>query len=233
MQQPPRDYTRRYRHTSAASSGDDSQRQKRVFSRDQLPDETIHQPPGAMFILGGLGLLIGLFANVWQIFTSFSAFFSMFVSGKQYEHMKPLDKIGANPIIFAICLLIAVSFQMALLFLVFRINNDWKKNRAQGEKLGTNAKHTAVEVAQHIPLVLLWSVIGFIADTVGDYTFINIYTSDAFLLFMYGAALYASSTIMLTRSLEYFWAGIVASELWHRWKLHGQQQGHPQRPQGV
>lgn len=228
-QQPPRDYTRRNRTTSGGSGT----QQKRVFSRNQLPDETIHQPPGAMFALGGLGLLIGVFANFWQVFTSFSAFFNMFITGKQYEKMKALDKIGANPIIFAICLLIAISFQMALLFLVFRIHNDWKKNRAQGEKTGSNAKHTAVEVAQHIPLILLWGVLGFIADTVGDYTFIGIYTSDPFLLFMYGAALYASSTIMLTRSLEYFWAGIVATELWHRWKLHGRSQAHTQKTQGV
>ncbi len=65
-----------------------------------------------------------------------------------------------------------------------------------------------------MPLVLFWGVLGFIADTVGDYTFLNIYTDNWFLLFMYGCALYASTTIMFARSIEYLWAGFVALEKW-------------------
>jgi hypothetical protein len=63
-----------------------------------------------------------------------------------------------------------------------------------------------------VPLVLIWGALGFIADTVGDYTFISLYSSDFFLQFMYGTALYASSTIMLARAIEYIWAGIISYE---------------------
>src|SRR5947199_166572 len=42
-----------------------------------LPDDTVFVPPLSMFLLGGGGILVALGANVWQVFTSFSAFFSM------------------------------------------------------------------------------------------------------------------------------------------------------------
>src|SRR5205809_3704352 len=134
--------------------------------------------------------------------------------------MKAIDRVGAQPLISIICALIAISFQFAILFLVFRIERDWKDNKVRNQSGVDAAKSTAIEIVQHIPLVLFWGVLGFIADTVGDYTFLNIYTDNWFLLFMYGCALYASSTIMFTRSIEYLWAGFVALERWKAFKSY-------------
>jgi hypothetical protein len=185
-----------------------------------LPDDTIFVPPISMFLLGGGGILVALGANIWQVFTSFSAFFTMFTQGSNYQAMKAIDKVGAQPLISIICALIAISFQFATLFLVFRIERDWKNSTAKKQNGIDAAKSTAVEIVQHVPLVLFWGVLGFIADTVGDYTFLNIYTDNWFLLFMYGCALYASSTIMFARSIEYLWAGFVALERWKAFKAH-------------
>jgi hypothetical protein len=185
-----------------------------------MPDDTIFVPPISMFLLGGSGILVALGANIWQVFTSFTAFFSMFTQGSNYRAMKPLDQVGAQPLISIICALIAISFQLAVLFLVFRIERDWKNSKAKKQNGVDAAKSTAIEIVQHVPLVLFWGVLGFIADTVGDYTFLNIYTDNWFLLFMYGCALYASSTIMFARSIEYLWAGFVALERWKAFKVH-------------
>ncbi len=179
-----------------------------------LPDDTVFVPPLSMFLLGGGGILVALGANVWQVFTSFSAFFSMFTQGDNYQAMKPLDRIGAQPLISIVCLFIAVSFQFSILFLVFRIEHDWKNSKSRSASGVDAARSTAVEIVQHVPLVLFWGALGFIADTVGDYTFLNIYTDNWFLLFMYGCALYASTTVMFSRSIEYIWSGFVALEKW-------------------
>lgn len=186
-------------------------------------------PPISMFLLGGGGILIALGANIWQVFTSFTAFFSMFTQGSNYQAMKPIDRVGAQPLISIICALIAISFQFAILFLVFKIDRDWRNSKAKKQNGVDAAKSTAVEIVQHVPLVLFWGVLGFIADTVGDYTFLNIYTDNWFLLFMYGCALYASSTIMFARSIEYLWAGFVALERWKAFKLHLQQHAKHQK----
>lgn len=153
----------------------------------------------------------------------------MFTQGSNYQAMKAIDKVGAQPLISIICALIAISFQFAILFLVFRIERDWKNSKAKHQGGVDAAKSTAVEVVQHIPLVLFWGILGFIADTVGDYTFLNIYTDNWFLLFMYGCALYASSTIMFARSIEYLWAGFVALERWKAFKAHLYQRARNQK----
>src|SRR5258708_6203960 len=81
---------------------------------------------------------------------------------------------------------------------------------------GKAARDAVVEVVQQTDLVLIWSLLGFIVDTVGDYTFISLYTggTDAgtaiFLIFIYSVALYALSTIGFVRSLEYVWSGFAA-----------------------
>jgi hypothetical protein len=216
MQQ--RQYTRREgspkNYTGKHGRGD------KTTKGHSLPDDTIFVPPISMFLLGGGGILVALGANVWQVFTSFTAFFTMFTQGSNYQAMKAIDRVGAQPLISIICALIAISFQFAILFLVFRIERDWKDNKVRNQSGVDAAKSTAIEIVQHIPLVLFWGVLGFIADTVGDYTFLNIYTDNWFLLFMYGCALYASSTIMFTRSIEYLWAGFVALERWKAFKSY-------------
>ncbi len=206
----PKNYTSKHKH----GGGD------KTTKGHSLPDDTIFVPPISMFLLGGGGILVALGANVWQVFTSFTAFFTMFTQGSNYQAMKAIDRVGAQPLISIICALIAISFQFAILFLVFRIERDWKDNKVRNQSGVDAAKSTAIEIVQHIPLVLFWGVLGFIADTVGDYTFLNIYTDNWFLLFMYGCALYASSTIMFTRSIEYLWAGFVALERWKAFKSY-------------
>jgi hypothetical protein len=211
----PKNYTHRQGTGAKAAQG------------QHLPDDTVFVPPLSMFLLGGGGILVALGANVWQVFTSFSAFFSMFTQGDNYKAMKPLDRIGAQPLISIVCLFIAVSFQFAILFLVFRIERDWKDSKSKHQHGVDAARSTAVEVVQHVPLVLFWGVLGFIADTVGDYTFLNIYTDNWFLLFMYGCALYASTTIMFARSIEYLWAGFVALEKWKAFQARLRAQAAP------
>jgi hypothetical protein len=34
-----------------------------------MPDETLHQPPAAMAALGWIGVIAGVAANFWQMFT--------------------------------------------------------------------------------------------------------------------------------------------------------------------
>src|SRR5258708_5368226 len=102
------------------------------------------------------------------------------------------------------------------MFLVFRLDRSWKKNKAAGESTGKAARDAVVEVVQQTDLVLLWSLLGFIVDTVGDYTFISLFTAlietttAIFLIFIYAVALYSLSTIGFARSLEYLWAGFAA-----------------------
>jgi hypothetical protein len=184
-----------------------------------IPQDTLYVPPGSMFALGSLGVLMGVLANFWQIFTSFSAFQHLFVTGSIYQHMDPHAQSTALPIITVICALVAVAFQLAILYLVFRVDRTWKETRAQGTGRTTDtARHTAVEVMHHVPLLLIWGVLGFIADTVGDYTFISLYANAPFLQFMYGAALYASSTVMLVGAIEFLWAGMISFEKFKAWK---------------
>jgi NADH:ubiquinone oxidoreductase subunit K len=184
-----------------------------------IPQDTLYVPPGSMFVLGSLGVLMGVLANLWQIFTSFSAFQHLFVTGAIYQHMDTHAQSAALPIITIVCALVAIAFQLAILYLVFRVDRTWKETRAQGTGRATDAaRHTAVEVIHHVPLLLIWGVLGFIADTVGDYTFISLYANAPFLQFMYGAALYASSTIMLVGAIEFLWAGMISFEKFKAWK---------------
>src|SRR6266487_3069754 len=100
---------------SGGSNGQSSSGPTRVFVR-QMPDQTVHTPPGAMYIIGGLGVLLGFGANIWQMITTFTAFWTMF-----NPKGTPVDP-GKQPAIFMICGLIAVSFQFALIMLVFRLD---------------------------------------------------------------------------------------------------------------
>ncbi len=68
-------------------------------------------------------------------------------------------------------------------------------------------------------------------DTIGDSTFISIYTDDTFVLFIYMAGLYAASTVMLARSIEYIWASFVAYEKWRAFKSN-LASGHKPGQQG-
>jgi hypothetical protein len=177
---------------------------------DKLPDETVHLPPIALFALGGAGTIAGILTNIWQMITTFVAFWVLFSpKGRAIDFQK-------QPVLIAICTLIAFSFQLALAFLVFRLDHAWKRNKVETENGGRAARAAVIEVVQQTDLILLWSLLGFVVDTVGDYTFISLYTAgadwatSAFLIFMYAVALYSLSTIGFVRSLEYVWAGFSA-----------------------
>ena len=198
------------------SSGKSSGGPTRVFVR-QAPDETVHVAPGAMYLIGGSGILLGFAANGWQVVTTFTAFWMMFNPPNT-----PVD-VQKQPAIFCICGLISVSFQFALAMLTFRLDTTWKKHRIAGSSPVGNAgnaqavKSTAIEMIQHVSLVMVWGGLGFVADTIGDFTFIGAYTArldpttQTFIIFMYAVSLYALSTIAFVRSIEYMWAGFAAS----------------------
>ena len=201
---------------SGGSNGRSSSGPTRVFVR-QMPDQTVHTPPGAMYIIGGLGVLLGFGANIWQMITTFTAFWTMF-----NPKGTPVDP-GKQPAIFMICGLIAVSFQFALIMLVFRLDTTWKKHRVTGGAPGVKGtaqamRSTAIEVVQHVNLVVIWGGLGFVVDTIGDYTFIAVYTAtldpvtSTFIIFCYAVGLYALSTIAFVRSIEYLWAGFAAAD---------------------
>ena len=180
----------------------------------QMPDRTIHHPPIAMYFIGGGGVLLGLATNGWQMFTTFVAFWSLL-----NPNGTPVD-VGKQPMDFMICALIAVSFQFSLIMLVFRIDTTWKRKTAvnvKGSK-GAAFRSTAIEIVQHVNLVMVWGTIGFVVDTVGDYTFVSFYTARLdpataiFVVFLYAIGLYALSTIAFVRSIEFLWAGFRAAD---------------------
>lgn len=186
-----------------------------------LPDRTVHHVPGVMALLGGLGVVAGIAANGWQMFTTMTALYQMF-TGKA---ALPFD---LSNITFDICVFIAFSFQLALLFLVFRIDTRWKRQQTgtssakkkRGRGTASGYGFAAIEVVQHLGLFGVWVGLAFIVDTLGDYSFIVARTtyadliSAAFLIFLYAVALYALSTLAFVRSIEYLWAAAAVQEQW-------------------
>ena len=182
-----------------------------------MPDETLHQPPAAMAALGLIGVIAGVAANFWQMYTTMSAIWQMFTG-----NTSPVtDFLNVT---FDICFLIAFSFQFALLYLVFRINSRWKKQQAGGttgkKRKGAASGYAsaAVEVVQQLGLFAIWVGLAFVIDTLGDFTFISARTvnadasTSAFLVFLYAVALYALSTISFARAWEYLWAASAGSD---------------------
>ncbi len=209
---------------STGSNGAGPKQRERVFVR-QAPDETVHTAPGAMYVIGGIGTFSGFAANIWQMVTTFTAFWFIF-----NPIGTPIDA-QRQPVIFCICALIAFSFQFALTMLTWRLDTTWKKHNmrvaAGGSSGGADKaqamRNTAVEMIQHVNLVLIWGALGFVVDTIGDYTFIQSYTmhldpgTQVFVIFIYAVALYALSTIAFVRSIEYITAGFAAAHnLMHR-----------------
>jgi hypothetical protein len=181
----------------------------------QAPDTIVHTPPIVHYFIGGIGILFGFSANIWQIFTTWLALVSM---------MSPSGKIEYGSLGWkaAIAALIACATQFGLTILVWRIDTRWKQKNAASPagKPGDMIKGyglAAVEVIQHIDLVTAWGLVAFAVDTVGDYTFVAGVltgidpTRTVFLTFLYATSLYALSTIGFVRSVEYIWAGLIVS----------------------
>jgi magnesium-transporting ATPase (P-type) len=183
------------------------------------PDgESIHHPPWFTYSLAGIGVLVGIGGNLWQVFTSVIAFFNMFVQGYVYKHMAPSAQGNATAGALAVSIGMAIAFQLGVMFFVFRVHKEYKEQKV---KVGDNmqaVKTTAVQMVAHHRLLLAWSVLSFLADTVGDFTFITLLTNDPFMLLGYTLSLYAVSTILLSASLERHWAAKIALENWRAFK---------------
>jgi hypothetical protein len=195
----------------------------RVLGRG-MPDPTMHLPPTMMFVIGGIGVVGGGAANIWQMYTTISAAYQMFTGVSS----PPID---FSNIIFDICFVIAFSFQYALMMLVFRISTQWKRQQSEGKggkrrgsAVGVRGYGlAAVEVIQQLGLFAIWIGLAFIIDTLGDYNFVGSKvpasadpSTQAFLIFLYAVALYALSTLAFARAWEYMWAGFAAAEHWKR-----------------
>ncbi len=213
----PYNYTKRTAHSTGStnSSGPTTTAHGVGVSKSpQMPDRTIHHPPIAMYVIGGGGVLLGIATNFFQMFTTFIAFW-----GILNPNGTPVD-LGKQPMDFAICAFIALSFQFSLIVLTFRIDTTWKRKNASTAtgSSGNAIKSTAIEIVQHVNLVTIWGLLGFVVDTIGDYTFVSTYTAKLdpynaiFIVFLYAVALYSLSTIAFVRSIEFLWAGFRAAD---------------------
>lgn len=206
MTQAPRDYTSRFK---GARTGGSASSSTSFAAKPKGPDSVVHHPPAVLFVIGGGGCLCGIATNLWQVFTTFMALWIMFNVGATPGG----GGIGfwqRQPIIAAICLLIAFCAQYFLQLLVFKIDSGWKKERESGKSSGGAILGSVVHIVQQTDLITILSVLAFVVDTVGDFTFISVYTSSIFLIFAYAVALYAFSTLGFVRGIEYLWAGWAA-----------------------
>jgi hypothetical protein len=202
QQSTPRDYTSRFKGGSGSQA-------RASTASSKGPDATIHHPPAVLIGLGSIGGLAGIAANLWQWFTTFIALWTMFNIGANTYDVRSFWQ--RQPAIASVCLLISFCAQLFLQFLVFRLDSAWKTQYSEGGKSKAGAFMGAtVQIVQQTDLVTLISIGALIVDTVGDFTFISLYTSNIFLILTYAVALYALSTLGFVRSIEYLWAGFAA-----------------------
>ncbi len=190
------------------------------FKPFEADSESVHHPPWFSYSLAGFGVLCGIGANGWQIFTSVIAFFNMFVQGSVYKNMDTHSQGNATAGALAVSIGMSIAFQLGVMFFVFRVHQEFKEQKV---KVGDNmqaVKSTAVQMVSHHRLLLAWSLLSFIADTVGDFTFINFLSNDPLMQLGYTLSLYAVSTIILSASLERHWAAKIALENWRAFKAY-------------
>lgn len=195
-------------------------REPKGFKPFEVDAETVHHPPWFSYSLASFGVLCGIGANLWQIFTSVIAFFTMFAQGSVYKHMDPHAQGDATAGALAVSIGMSIAFQLGVMFFVFRVHQEFKEQKV---KIGDNmqaVKSTAVQMVSHHRLLLAWSVISFAADTVGDFTFINLLSNDPLMQLGYTLSLYTVSTIILSSSLERHWAAQIALENWRAFKAY-------------
>src|SRR5713101_2606012 len=195
-------------------------KESKGFKAFQADSESIHHPPWFSYSLAGIGVLCGIVANLWQVFTSVIAFFNMFVQGAVYKNMDQHSQGNATAGALTVSIGMAIAFQLGVMFFVFRVHKEYKEQKV---KIGDNmqaVKSTAVQMVAHHRLLLAWSLLSFIADTVGDFTFISLLSNDPFILLSYTLSLYAVSTIILSASLERHWAAKIALENWRAFKAY-------------
>jgi len=195
-----------------------------------MPDETLHQPPLAIFLFAGIVIFVSLLANIWQPFTTYIAIHAKIVTGATYTKMNTQGQLGSEAPITLIGIVIAVGAQLGVLYFVFRVKDEWMR-KAQGTSSSGNIVHTAIEISQHIGLVMIWVGAGFLIDTVGDITFIGLYTHDPIIMLAYMLLLYSISTVGLVGGLHLLQASIISYVKWNAWKTAVSGRGTP-KPAG-
>lgn len=186
----------------------------------QFDNGSTHHPPWFSYSLANIGVIFGISANGWQVFTSVIAFFTMFTQGAVYQHMNSKSQGTAAAAALVISIGLALAFQIGVLFLVFQVHHEYKEQKIKVGDTMQAAKVTAIQMVSHHRLLVSWSVISFIADTVGDFTFINLISNDPVMLLAYTLALYAVSTIILSASLSRQWAAKIALENWRAFRAY-------------
>ena len=174
-----------------------------------------------MFFLGGLGLFFGIMTNLTQLWTSFSAFLDMLVTGSVYLHLKSADQAKVMSVLIIMAAVIAIGVQTGVLFVAFRVDTTWKRKRAEGPHA---LRATAVELAHQPTLLLLYGAVCFIANCIGDYGFVTTYTDSLLVLFFWGLVLTAGSTLLLMEAAQYLWSGFRAYQAYKAQLLHITQQ---------
>ncbi len=82
--------------------------QHKQFTR-MKPDSSIHVPPIAMYLLGGLGVVFGFGANCWQWFTTFSAMMDIMTpNGTRVSN-------ASQPLKYVVAAIIATAMQFGIL----------------------------------------------------------------------------------------------------------------------
>jgi hypothetical protein len=208
QQQAPKDYTRRF--NKGGSSGGSTSSSTSSTAKPKGPDNVVHHPPIVLFGLGGFGFGAGILTNIWQVFTTFIALWAMFNVGSGNLNLNWQAFWQRQPVVALICLLIATCAQYFLQLLVFKLDTTWKNERAEGKTRGGALVGATVRIVQQTDIITILSFLAFVVDTVGDFTFISLYTSSIFLIFAYAVALYAFSTLGFVRGIEYLWAGWAA-----------------------
>ncbi len=178
---------------------------------------TAHTSPGLAFLLGGLGCFLALVTNLTQMWTSSSAFGEWFTGGAIYQHLKLADQVRVLPIINAAAWVMAFGVQVGVLFVAFRVDVTWRKARADG-KVGKAAtgdtepavRRTAVEMVSYENLLYVYGGVCFVANCIGDYSFITTYTDNWLAVFFWGMVLTAGSTLLLMETAQYLWSGYRA-----------------------
>ncbi len=217
-----KDYT-----STLGQSSNESKQQPAGKTKTQQQDQLLtfdagstHHPPWFTNGLAWLGIAIGIGGNLMQIYTSDIAYQQLIRTNEVWLHMGKSGQAGAEAVIQIICFGVSVVFQLGLMYFVFRITQEFKNTRALGIKGMEQIKHTAVSIIDHQKVLLLWTIIAFAYDTLGDFTFITIYTDDPFSIFIYTAALYAASTVLLSKALEKQWAASIAYANWKSFRLY-------------
>lgn len=190
---------------------------RRLNGSDEEPDlglasHTAHTAPWLMFLLGGLGVFIGVVTNLTQVWTSFSAFQLMLDTGSVFTHLKLAEQAKVMPVHTAIAAVIALCVQTGVLFVAFRVDVAWKRRRVEGHQ---SLRATAVEIAHQPTLLLLYGAVCFVANCIGDYGFVSTFTDSLLILFFWGLSLTAGATLILMEAAQYLWSGYRAYKAYH------------------